>query len=483
MKFTDLNPKREIGAHSLLIELGEFRLLVDGGMSPKDVGLSSLPDYTRIPSDSIDLILLTHCHLDHIGSLPCVHRSQPSARVLMTPASGEILPVMLQNSYTVMLRQRDEKNVEEYPLFSRPEVDAVLGDFFPMHFGRMREFVKNGDRLKITFFPAGHVMGAAAVLLEHRNKKYFFTGDILFRRQHTLNGAQIPSMKVDVLITETTRGLAEHSENFLYEDELARLLESVAKAIKGGGSCLLPVFALGRMQEVIALIYEGRKRGILPSGFPIYCSGLGLAVVDVFEKIMRDRKKYGIDYAAQDPIAPPVRQDLRHKMAPSADKWGFRKRILSALNVRPLPRNRIKAGVDIRRPSLFIVSSGMLVENTPAYQVAASLLPFSHNLIAFTGYCDPDTPGGHLLALSPGDSFTFAALEFVTAIGAHVEHYDASGHADREDLLYMARAMEPSSVVLSHGDDDARHWFENTLKLALPQARVVNPEPQRTYEF
>ncbi|MDR0679010.1 MAG: MBL fold metallo-hydrolase [Puniceicoccales bacterium] len=482
MKFTDLNPKREIGAHSLLVELGEFHLLVDGGMSPKDVGLASLPDYTRIPSDSIDLILLTHCHLDHIGSLPCVHRSQPSARVLMTPASGEILPVMLQNSYTVMLRQRDEKNVEEYPLFSRPEVDAVLGDFFPMHFGRTREFVKNGDRLKITFFPSGHVMGAASILLEHGGKKYFFTGDILFRRQHTLGGAQIPSMKVDTLIMETTRGLAEHPQNFLYEEELARLLASVIRTIKGGGSCLLPVFALGRMQEVITLIYEGRKRGILPGGFPIYCSGLGLAVVDVFEKIMRNRKKYGVDYTAQDPIVPPVRQDLRHRLAPS-DEWGFRKRILTALNVRPLPRNRIKAGVDIRRPSLFIVSSGMLVENTPAYQVASSLLSFPHNLIAFTGYCDPDTPGGRLLALGPGDSFAFDALEFATTIRARVEHYDASGHADREDLLHMAHEMGPSSVVLSHGDGGARSWFENALQLALPTAKIINPEPQETYEI
>ncbi|MDR2664022.1 MAG: MBL fold metallo-hydrolase [Puniceicoccales bacterium] len=481
MKFTDLNPKREIGAHSLLIELGAFRLLVDGGMSPKDLGLASLPDYTRIPSDSIDLIILTHCHLDHIGSLPCVHRSQPSARVLMTPASGEILPVMLQNSYTVMLKQRDEKKVEEYPLFSRPEVDAVLGDFFPMYFGRTREFLKEGDRLKVTFYPSGHVMGAAAVLLEHQGKKYFFTGDILFRRQHTLGGAEIPSMKVDTLVTETTRGLAEHGKDFVYEEELARLLASIAKTIGEGGSCLLPVFALGRMQEIITLVHEGRKRGILPGGFPIYCSGLGLAVVDVFEKIMRNRKKYAVDYGAQDPIRPPVRQDLGHHLAPSAE-WGFRKRILSALNVRPLPRSRIKVGIDIRRPSLFIVSSGMLVENTPAYQVAASLLPFKHNLIAFTGYCDPDTPGGQLLTKSPGDPFLFEALEFETVVRARVEHYDASGHADREDLLYMAKAMEPSTVILSHGDGDSRRWFEGAIRLALPAANVVNPEPQETYE-
>jgi Cft2 family RNA processing exonuclease len=482
MKFTDLNPKREIGAHSLLVDMGEFRILIDGGMSPKDIGLACLPDYTRIRTDSVDLIFLTHCHLDHIGSLPCIHRSQPSARVLMTAASREILPVMLQNSYTVMLKQRDEKEVAEYPLFSRAEAEAIDLDVFTMHFGRTREFVKNGDHLRVTFYPAGHVMGAASILIEHGGKKHFFTGDILFRRQHTLNGAQIPSMKVDTIVMETTRGLVEHRKDFVYENELDRLLEAIAKSLREGGSCLLPVFALGRMQEVITLIYEARRRGILPRNFPVYCSGLGLAVVDVFEKIGRNGKKYGLTYEAAERIAPPVRQDMGHRLAPDTGMI-FRKRIMNTLNVRPLPRSRVKAGVDIKKPSLFVMSSGMLVENTPAYQVAASLMPFGHNLIAFTGYCDPDTPGGKLLTKSHGDVFRFDALEFETAINAKVEHFDLSGHADRDDLLHMVKVMDPSAVVLSHGDGEARKWFEGAIAMALPGARVYNPEPQETYEI
>jgi Cft2 family RNA processing exonuclease len=405
---------------------------------------------------------------------------QPSARVLMTMASSEILPIMLQNSYTVMLRQRDEKHVEEYPLFSRPEAEAVINDIFPMHYGRSREFIKNGDHLRITFYPAGHVMGAASILLEHGGKKYFFTGDILFRRQHTLSGAQIPSMKVDMLITETTRGTAEHEENFTYEAELDKLLDVVGKTIKGGGSCLLPVFALGRMQEMVTIIYEARRRSILPRNFPIYCSGLGLAVVDVFEKIFRSRRKYGVDYRAKDPICPPMRQDLNHRLAP-AEEASFRKRILHTLNVRPLPIKHLKPGVDMRQPSLFITSSGMLVENTPAYLAAASLLPFDHNLIAFTGFCDPTTPGGDLLTRSKGEMFPFHALDFDAPIRASVEKYDLSGHADREDLIYLAKELQPSTIILSHGDMDARQWFAEALRVSNPSAEIVNPEPQMTY--
>jgi Cft2 family RNA processing exonuclease len=483
MKFIDLNPKREIGAHSLHIEVGAFRILIDGGMSPKDVGLACLPDYTRIPKDSVDLILLTHCHLDHIGSLPCVHRLQPSARLLMTRASAEILPVMLQNSHTVMLRQRDELDVKEYPLFTRQEVDAVSDDTFIMSFGHMREFIKDGDRLKITFYPAGHVMGAASILLEHQGVRYFFTGDILFRDQNTLHGAQIPQMQVDVLVTETTRGLAELPAGFSYEDEILRLLESVAQTLNGGGSCLLPVFALGRLQEMVTLIYTARRHKILPRKFPIYCSGLGLAIVDVFEKIYRNRHYDGIDYRAENPIeVPEPKLGSPHPMAPR-DKCLFRKHFLRDLGVRPLIGRRLKTGLDIRVPSLFIMSSGMLAEHTPSYQIASSLLPYEHNLIAFTGYCDADTPGGKLLTMQPGETFSFDVLKFETPIRATIRRYDFTGHADREDLVHLAQCLRPKTIVLSHGEQDSRLWFTKEFATRMPAAKIINPEPQMTYDI
>lgn len=483
MKFTDLNPKREIGAHSLLIELGSFRLLIDGGVSPKDLGRASLPDYSRLAPNSIDLILLTHCHLDHIGSLPCIHRTQPRARLLMTPASSEILPVMLHNSYSVMLRQREEQNVEDYPLFTREEVDAVSDDTFIMHFGRSREFVKGNDRIRITLFPAGHVMGAASVQIDYEGKSILFTGDILFRRQHTLNGAQIPAMKVDTLVMETTRGCTEHRADFTYEAEVDRLINSVGETLKNGGSCLLPVFALGRMQEMLTLIHEAKKRRLLPKKFPIYCSGLGLAVVDVFENIYSKRQQYGLDFRLKTGVElPSLTQDVKHRLAPT-QRYSFRKQILRELGVRPLYKGRFKFGRDVKEPSVFVMSSGMLMENTPAYQIASCLLGFAHNLIAFTGYCDPDTPGGKLQQKQPGEIFRFDAFNYETPIQAQIQRFDLSGHADREHLLSLAVALRPKTVILSHGEMEAREWFSQAIDAALPGTHILNPEPQESYEI
>jgi Cft2 family RNA processing exonuclease len=401
----------------------------------------------------------------------------------MTAASAEILPVMLQNSHSVMLRQREELNVEEYPLFTRQEVDAVSDDTFIMVFGKTREFIKGNDHLKITFYPAGHVMGAASVLLEHQGRRYFFTGDILFRRQHTLSGAQIPTQEVDVLVTETTRGLAELPATFSYEAEVMRLLEAVSDTLQKGGSCLLPVFALGRLQEMVTVIYEARRRKILPRRFPIYCSGLGLAIVDVFEKIYRNRRQYGIDYQPLSPIAVPgSSRDTDYPLAPR-DKSLFRRHFLQDLGVRPLIGKYIKPGHDIKVPSLFIMSSGMLAEHTPAYQIASALLPFDHNLIAFTGYCDADTPGGKLLAMQPGEIFPFEALQFNSPIRAAIQRYDITGHADREDLVAFAMQIKARTIVLSHGEEDSRKWFCDEFAKLLPDVAVVNPEPQATYEI
>lgn len=483
MKFIDLNPKREIGAHSLLLELGKFRILIDAGISPKDVGLASLPDYTRLKPNSIDLILLTHCHLDHIGSLPCVHRTQRRARLLMTPASRDILPVMLNNSYTVMLRQRDELQVSDYPLFTRTEIDQVIEDTFVMHYGRKREFMKDGESLKVTFFPAGHVMGAASLLIEHKEQTIFVTGDILFRQQLTLTGAQIPAMEVDTLITETTRGCADRAEKFVHSEEAEMLIALVLKTLRGGGSCLLPVFALGRMQEMLTLLSEARRMRLLPKAFPIYCSGLGLAVVDVFEGISRQGKNYGLNYAANDKIDihNEAERTKRRNTFPPQRLLNFRKKMLTNLGVRQLQKRRLKPGQDINTPSVFVMSSGMLVENTPANQVAAALLGFEHNLIAFSGYCDPDTPGGKLLTLSPGDVFRFDSLNYETPIRATVKQFDLSGHADREELVQFASMLQPKNIILSHGEMEARERIAGELQTKLPSTKILNPEPQEFY--
>ena len=129
---------------------------------------------------------------------------------------------------------------------------------------------------------------------------------------------------------------------------------------------------------------------------------------------------------------------------------------------------------------IYLVSSGMMVENTPSYMLASSMLEDDRNGIFFVGYCDPNTPGGQLLECQPGDEFLFEEVDILAQIRASIKKYDLSGHADREELLAFARSVSPRKIVLHHGDPEARSWFSSEFeKLNLP---VLDPEPLIEYE-
>jgi len=123
----------------------------------------------------------------------------------------------------------------------------------------------------------------------------------------------------------------------------------------------------------------------------------------------------------------------------------------------------------------------MMVEHTPSYKIAASLLPHSNNGICFVGYCDPDTPGGQLLAGREDESFFFDAIDYNAPLRASIDQFDLSGHADREELLEYAEHSEARAILLTHGDTSARQWFEEQLSERLIKTRIIDPKPGETY--
>jgi Cft2 family RNA processing exonuclease len=451
MKLIDLNRAGGIGANSLFIQLGDLRILIDCGLDPKNVGRAATPDFSALRGAPLDLIIITHCHLDHIGSLPVVMREHPNTPVLMTQGSRMLIERMLHNSANVMLRQREEEEIPDYPLFTHEEIDRCSPRLTGIPMGHAKRFRGARDEIEITFHHAGHVAGAAGVEIRHKHRSIFFTGDVLFENQRTLTGAKFPAGHFDTLVMETTRGITERPSGKERVNEVARLIESINGTIQRGGSFLIPVFALGRMQEVLAIMHDARKFGRLVD-CPIFASGLGMDLADYFDEITRKTKSLQ-----------------------------FNRGIIKELKIRPTPR-KIVPGEDHKQNGLYIVSSGMMVERTPSYALASGLLGHARNTIGFVGYCDPDTPGGQLLAAKPGDEFVFAAAHVKAKIKAHVDRFELSGHADREELLEFAIQTEARSIVLTHGDPPARAWFAQSLANQLPSARVIDPVPLQEYQ-
>jgi Cft2 family RNA processing exonuclease len=123
----------------------------------------------------------------------------------------------------------------------------------------------------------------------------------------------------------------------------------------------------------------------------------------------------------------------------------------------------------------------MMVENTPSYLLASGLVGNARNGVGFVGYCDPDTPGGKLLAAKPGDNVVFEAAHTLVTLKARIERFALSGHAEREELLAFATQTGARTIVLTHGDPPARAWFKQKLAESLPQANVIDPVPLQTY--
>src|SRR5438067_15683 len=125
MKFINLTRRTEIGANSYYFEAAGQRLVLDSGMHPKEEGEESLPNFRALGDRKLDAIVLSHAHLDHVGTLPVLMRRQPTARIFMTEATAEIGSALLHNSVNVMTRQREELGVVMYPLFTHRETDRA----------------------------------------------------------------------------------------------------------------------------------------------------------------------------------------------------------------------------------------------------------------------------------------------------------------------------------------------------------------------
>ncbi len=452
MRITDLNREGGIGSNALLIELGAFNFIVDSGLHPKLAGIEAMPDFSPTEDKTIHFVIITHCHLDHIGSLPVLLKKHPDARVFMSHASHMLIARMLHNSCNVMKRQKKEQNIKEYPLFTHDEIDYISDRFEVLPYNKRLNLYEGSDELEIVLHAAGHVAGAGGFEIEHSGRNFFFTGDVLFDDQRILPGANFPIEKTfETIVMETTRGETERPEGKTREQEVNRLLATIRHTIERGGSVLIPVFALGRMQETLTIINDAIKSSRLPAS-RIFGAGLGLDLADYLDQIA---KRVG--------------------------QVKFTRKVIKELRLKRPPR-KLTPGREPPEQGIYILSSGMMVEHTPSYAMAASLLSQQRNTICFVGYCDPDTPGGKLLETGPGENFVFEAYDYQTPARAQIERFELSGHADREELLEFALSAKPRNVVLTHGDPGARAWFQKALSGANKDLNVVDPQPLKALQ-
>jgi Cft2 family RNA processing exonuclease len=126
---------------------------------------------------------------------------------------------------------------------------------------------------------------------------------------------------------------------------------------------------------------------------------------------------------------------------------------------------------------IFVLTAGMLTECTPAHDLALRMIGDQRQSVFFVGYADPDTPGGRLKASKPGDTFLFSAGGGEVTRSCELDEFDLTAHASREALLDFVGSVSPRVVLLGHGEQSSRQWFEEQIRLRHPHIRIIQPAP------
>ncbi len=447
MKLHFLGGAMEIGGSCIYIRIAGRGILLDSGIR-QSAAKDPIPDFRTIQEQGgLDAVIVSHAHMDHIGTLPMISKAYPDVRIYMTAMTAELTRVLLYDSLKIMNYREDE-----IPHYSEQDVLAMLGRIHPV--GYQMPFPVF-DRFTLTFYPAGHIAGAACVYLVTEEGSLFYSGDFSSFAQRTIEGIRIPKLRPDVAIVETTYGNRLHANRMSEEKRLVELVRECATEQK---KILIPVFALGRAQEVLLILRAAIQNQEIPR-MPVYVDGM---VRDI--NIMYTRN-------------PVYLKNALGKRILKGNEPFYTKEILP---VEPMQKR--DELLKLKGPAIYLSSSGMLTGG-PSAQYAAALAPLEDACIIITGYQDEESPGRQLLNLLEGAEDRKLTINGSTVpVRCRVEQVGLSAHGDKSEITALLERLSSRRVFLVHGNRDAIHELGNELAAEDYRRQVYLPECGQEYE-
>ena len=419
-----------------LVESNSARVLVDCGLFQGDRELRAR-NREPFPVDpsTIDAVVLTHAHIDHSGYLPVLVRDGFRGPVWCTPGTAEICRLVLPDAAHLeeeealyANKHRTSRHHPAVPLFTLGDVHQALELLKPVEFLRT---VTAAGNLKLTFFHAGHIIGASSVQLADRDVRVTFSGDVGRPHDRVMN-APAPLQPTDVLVMESTYGNRTHSA----EDARDTLKRITNDTIACGGTLLIPSFAIGRAQEILSLLSELRTSGEIPD-VPVYVNSP--MATDATELFLRYRDEHKLTPAQ----CLRMSQHVHYVRTVDASK---------ALTVNESPK-------------IVISASGMATGGRVLRHIA-QLAPHPRNTLLFVGYQALGTRGHSIVSRAPH----VRVFGVNVPIRARVEHLmSLSAHADMDELVAWAgnTSHEPVRTYLNHGEMDASLALRDLIRMRL----------------
>lgn len=463
MRFVSLGATDDIGASCHLLEIAETGIMLDAGTDPEEDGPNSLPAFGFVkdrPEWFVDHAVISHAHQDHIGALPILIREFPHAQVHMSRATRDLAEFVLPASARLQRRRRREGSSSHEPLFGEEELE-VQSFVYRTH-GLEQPFdvegVRTGRKVSVSLYHAGHILGAVGVQLSYvdgrSRRTIFYTGDTNLRSQTIIPGGSYPREPVDVLILESTLGSdpeAEETTRRGEEDCFAKALRTVWDR---GGTSLVPVFAVGRAQEVLALIDRYKKRGLLPETVPVYTAGAMRAVAELYDKTRFTTPRLNTDF------------------------------MIESVEQARIPRSASAKERILEDPGIHVVSSGMMFPGTLSNRLAQRLVGNPKNAVMLVGFAQADSPAGRLMAaaqVSSPEETTEVTLDDRRGpqpLLCEIHRFRLSGHSHRRDLMKLVSRLSPGKVILVHGEARAREWLADNIDFFHPEIDVMLPSRQ-----
>jgi putative mRNA 3-end processing factor len=401
MELYFLGAAGEVGRSCVLLSTDQ-NIVLDCGLkihNKKDPHL-----YPQPPPLPVDVAVISHPHLDHIGFLPSLFEHH-TPRVIATPPTKEIGELLLLDSAKII--------IEEY---------GTLPYKRSSHRKAMQSFRLQGYHQKavvgdssIILFDAGHIPGSAQVLVEYNEKKLLYSGDFKLSPTRMHKPAEIVE-DVDILVIESTYANRDHPNR---QDLEIQLVQRAKEVISNGGNLLLPAFAVGRTQELISILKSHDK------DLPIWVDGMGVEA----SRIIAEYPSY------------------------IKDPHNFRK-YMNTVNIVRNNKDRMRV---LKEPCVIIATAGML-QGGPALGYLLSLNEASE--VIFTGFCVEGTNGHNLLQYGYVEKDGEEIRPSVP-----ISYLDFSAHASRSELFEYVEKLNPSKIFCIHGDLNNCIQFAEELKL------------------
>ena len=427
------------------LEINGKKILVDCGLQQ---GRDELDNrYLAFAPGNIDILLVTHAHIDHTGRIPLLVKNGFHGRILTTRLTADLMKIMLldsahiQESDAEYENRKGERAGREHvdPLYT--EQDA-LDVFKYVTTCEYKEKVDLCEGVSAVFTDAGHLLGSASITLELEEngvyKTIVFSGDIGNVDQPIIRDPQLLK-KADYVVMESTYGDRNHTEVWSYTDELAQIID---ETLGKGGNVVIPSFAVGRTQELLYFIREIKDQKLVKStpNFPVYIdSPLAKAATTVF---------CGDLHGYLDEQALELVKDGTHMFT------------FPNLNLVESSEESKMLNMDTT-PKVIISASGMCDAGRIRHHLKHNLWR-ANSAVVFVGFQSPGTLGRRLL-----DGVEKVKLfgEEIAVKAKIVNFQGLSSHADHDHLVEWIKAFDPkpTHVFVVHGDEDVAPVFAEEL--------------------